>query len=66
MTSGEAKIGMRVRVREDHRSPHMRGACGTVTHIWGDPNYTALDVRLDNDDQKLFWHHELDVHTVPV
>lgn len=60
MTSEEAKVGMRVRVREDHRYPHVRGKKGTVTHKWGDPHYVALDVVLDDGGQKLFWHHELD------
>jgi hypothetical protein len=65
MTSEEAKIGMRVRVSEDHRSTTVRGKSGTVTQIWGDPHYVALDVLLDGGDQQLFWHHELDEHTVP-
>ena len=60
MTSEEARIGLRVRVREEHRSPHVRGRTGTVTHAWGDPHYLALDVLLDDGDEKLFWHHELE------
>ena len=39
----------------------MRGKTGTVTHTWGDPRYfLALDVLLDDGDEKLFWHHELE------
>lgn len=60
MTSEEAKIGMRVRVREEHRSPDVRGRMGTVTHTWGDPHYLALDVLLDGGSEQLFWHHELE------
>ena len=60
MTSEEAKIGMRVRVREEHRYPQVRGKSGTVTHVWGDPHYVALDVLLDSGGEKLFWHHELE------
>lgn len=58
--SDEARIGTRVRVRAEYRSPHLRGKTGTVTHRWGDPNYVALDVRLDDGDEQLFWHHELE------
>jgi hypothetical protein len=61
MTSEEARIGLRVRVREEHRAPHVRGKTGTVTHTWGDPLYLALDVLLDNGNESLFWHHELEL-----
>jgi len=60
VTSEEARIGIRVRVREEPRSPHVRGKSGTVTHTWGDPHYLALDVLLDDGDENLFWHHELE------
>ncbi|MGI9122857.1 MAG: hypothetical protein ACR2FR_08270 [Rubrobacter sp.] len=33
---------------------------GTIEKRWGDPSYTALDVRLDHGTQQLFWHHELE------
>ena len=60
MLSEEAQIGRRVRVREDHRAPDWRGKLGTIAKRWGDPSYTALDVLLDDGDQQLFWHHELE------
>ncbi|HJQ28331.1 MAG TPA: hypothetical protein VJ827_03250 [Rubrobacter sp.] len=59
MTSEEALIGTRVKVCEDHRSAHLRGKKGTIKHRWGDPNYVALDVLLDNGLLQLFWFHEL-------
>ena len=59
MTSEEALIGTRVKVREDHRSAQLRGKKGTIKHRWGDPNYVALDVLLDNGLLQLFWFHEL-------
>jgi hypothetical protein len=65
MTSEEAKIGMRVKVREEHRIPHLRGKTGTVTHTWGDPHYLALDVLLEDGTSQLFWHHELEEIDVP-
>jgi hypothetical protein len=59
VTSEEAMIGTRVKVREDHRSAQLRGKKGTIKHRWGDPNYVALDVLLDNGLLQLFWFHEL-------
>ncbi|MEJ7843750.1 MAG: hypothetical protein WKF95_18475 [Rubrobacter sp.] len=61
MLSEEARIGRRVRIREDHRTPDRRGQEGTIAKRWGDPNYTALDVLLDGDGgRQLFWHHEVE------
>ena len=59
MTPEEAIIGTRVRVREDHRTAQLRGQKGTIQHRWGNPNYLALDVLLDNGLMQLFWFHEL-------
>lgn len=60
MLPKEAQIGKRVRVRADHRSPSLRGLAGTIEKRWGDPNYVALDVLLDEGRSELFWHHELE------
>ena len=60
MLSEEARIGKRVRVRADHRSTILRGQAGTIEKRWGDPNYLALDVLLDDGRSELFWHHELE------
>lgn len=59
MTSEEALVGMRVMVRKEHRSAHLRGQKGTIKHKWGAPDYAALDVLLDNGRLQLFWFHEL-------
>jgi hypothetical protein len=59
MLPEETQIGRRVRVREDHHTPHWRGREGIITKRWGDPGYTALDVQLDDGSLQLFWHHEL-------
>jgi hypothetical protein len=59
MISEDAMIGMRVKVREDHRSAQLRGERGTIKHRWGAPDYAALDVLLDNGSLQLFWFHEL-------
>jgi hypothetical protein len=59
VTSEEALVGARVRVREDHHSARWRGKEGTIRARWGDPEYVALDVLLDDGLMQLFWHHEL-------
>jgi hypothetical protein len=60
MTSQEALIGTRVSIREDYRLAHLRGRKGKIAARWGDPNYVALDVLLDDGHSELFWHHELE------
>jgi hypothetical protein len=57
--SKEARIGMRVRVGESLRESELRGLLGTIRGRWGDPEYLALDVLLDDGRLQLFWHHEL-------
>jgi hypothetical protein len=37
-----------------------RGLRGTVRSKWGNPEYLALDVLLDDGTQQLFWYHELE------
>jgi hypothetical protein len=60
MRSEEAQIGKRVRVRKDLRETNLRGQEGTIAKRWGNPDFTALDVLLDDGDWQLFWHHELE------
>jgi hypothetical protein len=60
MLSEEARIGKRVRVRADHPSVPLRGLVGTIEKRWGNPDYVALDVVLDDGGLELFWHHELE------
>ena len=59
VTSEEALVGVRVRVRDDHRSTDLRGRDGTIKAIWGAPEHAALDVLLDNGFSQLFWFHQL-------
>jgi hypothetical protein len=59
--SEEAQIGKRVRVREGARlRPTLPASVGTIEKRWGDPNYAALDVLLDDGSLQLFWHHKLE------
>jgi hypothetical protein len=60
MLSEAARIGKRVRIRQDHRSVPLRGMVGTIEKRWGNPDYVALDVMLDDGGSELFWHHELE------
>ena len=60
MKSEEARIGKRVRVIEDHGTPHLRNLEGTVVKRWGNPSHAALDVLLDEGRWELFWYHELE------
>jgi hypothetical protein len=56
----EAQIGKQVRVRKDHRKAQLRGREGTIAQRWGNPDYPALDVLLDDGHWQLFWYHELE------
>jgi hypothetical protein len=60
MKSEEARVGKRVRVREDHRKANLRGLKGIIVERWGNPNYVALDILLDEGGWQLFWYHELE------
>jgi hypothetical protein len=33
---------------------------GTIRAMWGDPEYVALDVLLEDGRLQLFWHYELE------
>jgi hypothetical protein len=60
MRPEEARIGKRVRVRNDLRTRTLRGQQGTIAKKWGNPGYPALDVLLDEGYWQLFWFHELE------
>jgi hypothetical protein len=60
VTSEEALIGMRVRVRESLLRSELQGRLGTITGRWGSPDYVALDVLLDDGRTQLFWHDKLE------
>jgi len=51
---------MAVRVREDRRRPDLEGLLGTVQKTYGEPEYLAVDVVLDDGQLELFWFHQLD------
>ena len=60
MESHEATPGMLVRVKLDNRRPEFNGMVGVIKQRFGDPNYAALDVRLEDGRLVLFWYHQLE------
>jgi hypothetical protein len=58
--SEEAVIGARVRVADSGPRSEWRGLTGTIGARWGNPEYLALDVLLEDGRTQLFWHHELE------
>jgi hypothetical protein len=60
MMSEEALIGARVRVGESGWRSEWHGRTGTITAKWGNPEYLAFDVLLDDGRTQLFWYHELE------
>lgn len=60
MRPEEAQIGRRVRIGNYHRKENLQGQEGTIAHRWGNPDYPALDVLLDDGSWQLFWYHELE------
>ena len=60
MMSEEPRIGLRVRVGESGWRSEWRGLTGTITAKWGNPDYLAFDVLLDDGRTQLFWYHELE------
>jgi hypothetical protein len=60
MRSEEARIGARVRVGKSGWRSEWWGLTGTISAKWGNPEYLALDVQLDEGRTQLFCHHELE------
>ena len=61
MISHEARKGTIVRVREGHWNRQLTGMIGTVQKCWGDSDFAAVDVKLDDGRLELFWLPELSV-----
>ena len=54
MRSEKAQIGARVRVSDSVLHSELRGLTGTVSALWGHPEYLALDVLLKDGRTQLF------------
>ena len=51
----EARRGTVVRVREGHWKSQFAGMCGTIQACWGQSEYAAVDVLLEDGRSELFW-----------
>lgn len=58
MESREARVGTQVRLLDGGRRG-ARGCVGTIERTYGHPDYVAVDVRFEDGNAELCWHHEL-------
>jgi len=57
----EACVGMKVRVRQEHRILERRGMVGKVVGKYGGEEYVVVDVRFpDRQRRWLFWPEDLE------
>jgi hypothetical protein len=61
MEPQEARSGTVVRVREGYRKTDLVGMRGTVRRCWGHPDYSAVDIEMEDGRSELLWAHHLDV-----
>jgi hypothetical protein len=57
----EARSGTLVRVKEGYRKTDLVGKRGTVRKCWGHPDYSAVDIELEDGRSELVWFHQLEV-----
>ena len=57
----EVRSGTVVRVKEGYRKPDLVGMRGTVRTCWGHPDYSAVDIELEDGRSELLWFHQLEV-----
>jgi hypothetical protein len=60
VSSQEVRLGTRVRVREGHGRVELRGLLGTLEQRWGNSDYPAFLVWLEDGRFELFWDYELE------
>ncbi len=58
MESREAHVGTQVRLIDGGKR-NGKGNVGTIEEIYGHPDYLAMDVRFEDGNAELCWHHEL-------
>jgi hypothetical protein len=61
----EVCVGMKVRVREEHRILERRGMVGRIVTCYGGENYVAVDVRFPDGQYRLFWPGDLEEISSP-
>ncbi len=57
----EARSGTLVRVKKGYRKPDLVGKRGTIRECWGHPDYSAVDIELEDGRSELMWFHQLEV-----
>ena len=60
MQSHEARPGIAVRVHNSYRKPEFEGMMGTIKQCFGDAEYPALDVQLEDGRLELFWFNQVE------
>lgn len=60
VSSQEVQLGTRVRVREGHGRAELQGLLGTLDQRWGNSDYPAFLVWLEDGRFELFWDYELE------
>jgi hypothetical protein len=61
LQANEARRGTVVRVMDGHWKRQFAGMSGTVQNLWGQSEYTAVDVLLEDGRSELFWLPDLSV-----
>jgi hypothetical protein len=56
----KAAVGMKVRVRDDHRISELRGTVGKVVGSYGGEELMVLDVHFPDGRYQLLWPGDLD------
>ena len=59
MQADEARRGTVVRVREEHWKSQFAGMRGTIQNLWGQSEYAAVEVLLEDGRSELFWLPDL-------
>ena len=58
LESHEAHVGTLVRLLDGGKRKG-KGNVGTIEQTYGHPDYLAMDVRFEDGNAELRWHHEL-------
>jgi hypothetical protein len=56
----QAHVGMKVKVREDHRISELRGIVSKVAGSYGGEEFMVLDVHFPDGRYQLFWPGDLE------
>ena len=60
LESRDVRPGIVVRVQRSYRKPEFEGMLGTIKNCFGNPEYPALDVQLEDGRLELFSFHQLE------